>query len=147
MNEKQRARLAGHAMVVLLLGLIAGFPWANVINAGLDVEGAAEASRAWRMAHLEGLLNGLLMLGVAGIGPVLMLSEGQVRWLSRLLCLAGYGNIVASILGAATGNRGLQPVGPPANQAVFVLFMSAVAAVFVAVVLVIFGCVRRSQTA
>ncbi|MEM1249567.1 MAG: hypothetical protein AAGA81_10705 [Acidobacteriota bacterium] len=134
------ARLAFHALIVLTLGLLAGFPWANVINGTMEGD-----SRAWRMAHLEGLLNALLMLAVAAAGSLLTLSEARSRALVWLLLLAGYGNIVASIVGASTGHRGLTPTGPAPNLVVFVLFMVAVVAVFVAVALALAGAHRTAR--
>lgn len=78
MDARLQARMIYHGGVVFLLGLALGLPF------GLVLLGSMEGSeRAWRMAHLEGVLNGLLVIGVAAIGPALGLSAGRaatVAW-------------------------------------------------------------------
>mgnify|MGYP003694112701 CR=1 FL=1 len=61
MEPRLRARLVFHGAVVVMLGLLAGFPHAFVLTGQLVGE-----ERAWRMAHLEGLLNGMLMMLAGG---------------------------------------------------------------------------------
>src|ERR1051325_916514 len=75
MDRSLRRRMVFHGAVVVLLGMLAGFPYAFVVTGDM---GGSE--RAWRMAHLEGVLNGLLLLAVAGVGGRLALSarEGTV---------------------------------------------------------------------
>ncbi len=139
MHEALRRRLAFHGAVAILLGLLAGFPFAFVILGQMNGD-----LRAWRMAHLEGLLNGMLLWAVAGIGAVLSLGDGAQRTLVWALVVTAYGNSLAAILGAAAGQRGLEPGGTLANTTVYVMFMVALAAVFVAVGTVAAGARRRS---
>ena len=139
MHEARRRQLAFHGAVAILLGLVAGFPFAFVILGQMDGD-----LRAWRMAHLEGVLNGMLLWAAAGIGSVLSLGEGTQRILVWALVVTAYGNSLASILGAATGQRGLAPGGNLANMTVYVGFVAAVVAIFVAVGAVAAGARRRS---
>jgi hypothetical protein len=132
--------LVGHGLVVILLGLLAGFPYALVVTGSL-----AGAERAWRMAHLEGLLNGLLLVAIGAAGDSLALGARQARWLQWTLIVTAYGNVAGATLGAAAGERGLAPEGPLANFAVYALFMVAVAAVLVAISLAAWGAFRRSE--
>ena len=62
MDPRLRARLVFHGAVVVMLGLLAGFPHAFVLTGQIAGE-----ERAWRMAHLEGLLNGMLVLLAAAV--------------------------------------------------------------------------------
>jgi hypothetical protein len=135
MDQRRAGLLAGHAAIVLLIGLAVGFPYATTVTAGGDV-------RAWRMAHLEALLNGLLMLGVAASWPLLRLGARAQSVLVWTLVVTGYGNALASWLAAASGERGLTAGGPLANQLVFAGFMIAVAAVIVALAMVAIGAFR-----
>jgi len=137
LDSRARASLVLHGVVVIFLGLLAGFPYALVISGDLAGE-----LRAWRMAHLEGVLNGLVMLGVGAGGGLLVLSRAQVRLVVGGLLAAGYGNVVASAIGATFGVRGLAPGGPPANLVVFGLFTLAIAGVFTALALVALGALR-----
>ena len=139
MHEARRRQLAFHGAIAIVLGLLAGFPFAFVILGQMNGD-----LRAWRMAHLEGLLNGLLLWAAAGIGAVLSLGDGAQRILVWALVVTAYANSLAAILAASAGERGLVPGGNLANMTVYVSFMVAVVAVFVAVGVVAAGARRRS---
>jgi hypothetical protein len=132
MSEKQRAWLVFHGALVLALGMAAGFGFASAVSGEVDV-------RAWRMAHLEGVLNGLLLIGAAAAGGLLALGEGARRVLVWSLAITAWGNTVASVIAAAAGVRGLQPGAPFANALVFWLFMLGVVAVLVSLMLLAAG--------
>jgi hypothetical protein len=139
--EPRAARsLVGHGLVVVLLGLLIGFPYALVVTGSMP-----GAERAWRMAHLEGVLNGLLLVAIGAARESLSLSERESRWLAWSLILTAYGNVIASAIGAATGERGLSPELPIANLVVYAGFMVAVVAVLFAVVLAALGAFRRAR--
>jgi uncharacterized membrane protein len=129
--------MALHGVIAIVLGLLAGFPYAQVIAGAMAGE-----ERAWRMAHLEGVLNGLLVLGVAGVAPGFALSRRQHALLAWSLVGAGYANVVASVIGAWTGQRGLALADSPANNLVFVLFVAAIVAVFVGLAFAALGALR-----
>jgi len=129
-----RARLVYNGSIVILLGLLAGFPYAMVVTGGMAGE-----ERAWRMAHLEGVLNGVLALAAAGVWDALVLSPRQRSWLALSLVFAGYANVIASIIGAFFGVRGLALALPFTNVIVYTLFVLAILAVFIGVVLLVRG--------
>jgi hypothetical protein len=131
-----------HGTVVVLLGLAAGFPQAFVITGQLE-----GSERAWRMAHLEGLLNGLLVLAVAVIADRLVLGRWRHALLAWSLVVAAYGNVVAAILAAVWRVRGLTPAGPATNLIVYVLFMIAIVAVFLGLGLLAVEARRRGWAA
>ena len=134
MDARLRARLVFHGAVVVMLGLLAGFPHAFVLTGQITGE-----ERAWRMAHLEGLLNGMLMMLAGASGGALALSASQQTWLLWSLVAAGYGNVIASVLGATFGVRGLALAGPPSNAIMNVLFWIAIAGILAGVGLLIAG--------
>ena len=131
-----------HGAVVILLGLLAGFPYALVVTGTL-----ASSERAWRMAHLEGILNGLTLIAVAAVAPWLVLGRRTQRALAWLLIVTAWGNIVPSVIGPLFGGRGLEFGGSAANSVMYVLFVAAVVAVLVAMVLVFVGALRRARVA
>jgi len=133
-EKKLRASLIFHGAIVIILGLLAGFPYALVLQGQIEGE-----PRQWSMAHLEGVLNGLLCLGAAGAFGKLALSAGQMRVMTWSFIVMAYGNVVASVIGAITGQRGLEFTGPMSNMLVFTLFMIAVVLVLVALVLLAYG--------
>ncbi len=131
-------RLAFHGALVLLAGMIAGMPYGIAI---VEQWGDAPIA-AWKLAHQEGLLNGILMLVFAALLFQLSLGKrvsGTIFW-SLLIC--GYGNILGSIIAAASGYRGIMPTGPLLNWLVFIPFNAAVIAAFVAVLAFLVGCYR-----
>jgi hypothetical protein len=113
MTTTDRARLVYHGAIVLLVGLLCGFPAVPGV--------VVEALHGWRKAHLSILLLGLWLLATAGIYPSLLLSKRQAHVLNWSLFIAGYSLTVANILMAFTGMLGLRPTGPAANWAVFSL--------------------------
>jgi hypothetical protein len=120
MSESRIApTLALHGALVLLFGLLAGIPYGSAIVGDAGVE----AVRAWKLAHMEGLLNGVLLLALAGVAPHLHLGEWPRRVMVWGVVLAAWGNLLGATLGALVGERGLEPRGPVANAAVFTAFM------------------------
>lgn len=138
MDDRMATRLVFHGALVFLLGLVAGFPYAFVLLGTM----AGEA-RAWHMAHLEGVLNGLVCIAVAAVAPRLRLGPRQGALVGWGLVVTAYGNLVASVLGASAGVRGLDLGGTAANTAVYLLFVGAVVTVLVAMALVAVGARGR----
>jgi hypothetical protein len=139
MNKNMQMLLVAHGALVFLAGMLAGFPFASVLVASLDPAAATMwpgEVRAWKMAHLEGALNGMLMIAVAA-------AMGQAAMTARLqaivvwgLIVTGWGNIVASVVSAMTGGRGLGFTGLDWNSLTFTLFMLAIVGVVVAMIAV-----------
>lgn len=141
LSSHVRASLVLHGVVVIVLGLLAGFPYALVVTGDLAGE-----VRAWRMAHLEGVLNGLVLIGVGAAGSLIALGTRQAGWLFWSLLVAGYGNVIAATIGATFGVRGLNASGPAANLVVFTLFTAAIVGVFVGLYLAGLGAWRRGRS-
>jgi hypothetical protein len=151
MGERLRALLVAHGALVFLAGLVAGFPFAFhilgrvelwPIPGSLDIQIPGDY-RGWRMAHLEGILNGLLMIGVGAVGGGLRLSDRAARLTVWGLILCGWGNVTASFIGPLAGVRGLSFTGLGWNTLVFLLFMVAIVAVFISMWLVFRGAWAR----
>jgi len=98
------------------------------------------------MAHLEGVLNGLVLIGVGAAGSLVALGARQASWLYWSLLVAGYGNVIAATIGATFGVRGLTAGGPAANLVVFLLFTAAIVGVFVGLFLAGLGAWRRARS-
>lgn len=151
MSERLRSLLIVHGALVFLAGLLAGFPFAFhvlgrvelwPIPGFIDVQVPGDY-RGWRMAHLEGILNGLLLIAVAAVGAQLRLGERAARWAAWGLVVCGWGNVVASSIGPLAGVRGLSFTGFGWNSVVFLLFMIAIVAVFLSMSLVVRGAWAR----
>jgi len=141
MTRQAAAMLTFNGLVVLFLGLLAGAPYGAALVDGWG----DEAARAWKLAHGEGVLNGLLLLALAGCAPWLSLGRVAERVVAWGAVVATYGNTLGAALGALTGQRGLAPQGPAANWAVFIAFMFGMWGVLVAVPVAATGAWRRMR--
>jgi len=98
-------RLLIHGSIVLLIGLLCGFPFWNAIIRGRQ----ETAIRPWRVAHATLIPCGLVMLAVGIINPYLTLSDGLRSFMVWVLVASGYGFVFALVAGAGTGRRALTP--------------------------------------
>jgi hypothetical protein len=152
MRSRLQSLLVAHGALVFLVGMLAGFPFALLVQHGLEVSAPGTAAgppvpgdvRGWRMAHLEGVLNGVLLIAVAAVLPRLSLSTRAQTVLAWLLIVTAWGNMIASVIGPIFGGRGLALGGSIANSLMFVLFTVAVVTVIVAMVLVARGALRAA---
>jgi hypothetical protein len=150
MSERDQRTLIRHGALVFLLGMAAGFPFAIEILGRFDLWPVSIEMdmpgdyRGWRMAHLEGVLNGLLLIGVAAVGPLLKLGARGAAWVTKGLLVCAWGNITASWIGPLTETRGLSFTGIGWNSLVFLLFMAAVVGVIGAMTSVWLGSRRRA---
>lgn len=133
-----------NGVLMILAGLfLAGFPLAFLVlrdvygqTPPMDVGGDY---RGWVMAHLEGLLNGLMVIALAGVTLIRAeMKPGREAWLVPALLIAGWGNVVASLLAPALSVRGMAMNADLANNIVWGIFTIAMIptiAAFVGVVL------------
>jgi hypothetical protein len=131
-------KLFFHGAAVIWVGLIAGFPFALVVMGRISGD-----VRAWHMAHLEGVLNGLLTFGAAAALKHLSLDERYIPLYTSCFIIAAWGNVAASILAAIVHQRGLELVPPMTNIMVFTMFVVAIAAVLVGLYLMMRGAQER----
>lgn len=142
MDRKILGLLVVHGALVLLAGFASGFPYGSAVTAQIagGVDGIIGDVRAWHMAHLEGVLNGMLMIAAAAVAAHLTLTkrlQGVIFW---GLVVAGWTNVVASNISALTGGRGTGITGLDWNTFNFVVFMAGIiGAIAAAVALVIAG--------
>lgn len=113
-----------HGSVVLILGLLAGFPFLR----GIVAQAEPRRVEAWRAAH-----TGLCSTGVMAIAMgVALQTWGASGALSRLtvyaIVVGAYGIALAMILAAASGSRGLVGGGSASNRIVYLSYMIGVPA-------------------
>jgi hypothetical protein len=105
-----------HGLIVALIGLVCGIPYGQAITGGWG----AEAVRAWRLAHLGLVTGGIWLMVVASVTSLLVLSRRLAAIHVGSFVASGYGLVVALVVGAAAGVRGLEPTGPALNGLAFV---------------------------
>ena len=139
MSTRAAAMLTFHGLLILFVGLVAGAPYGAAVVGGWG----SEAERAWRLAHMEGVQNGILLLALAGSSPWIKVTARRERVVAWGVIVAAYGNVIGGILGALLGYRGLAPQGPLANWVVFLAFMFGMWGLLVAVPVAAGGAWRR----
>ena len=106
-NYNQAARqIAFHAVIVLFLGMVSGFFWGMLMG---DPGSSESQQSAWRLAHIEGFANGVLMLLIALSYPLINPQGRAERIIRTGIVITGYSNILASMYGGIFDARGLLP--------------------------------------
>lgn len=132
--------VALNAVLVIACGMfVGGIPLVFVV--AHEVYGQAVHVpgdyRAWLMAHLEGLLNGLLMIALVSVARLRPLAATAERWLVPSLLVAGWGNTLAAVAAPLLGVRGMVLDADPANDVVALAFTLALAGSIVALAIVV----------
>jgi hypothetical protein len=121
MNERQRQILIVNGAGLLIGSLLVGWMffffllkavvlWPIPGNVPVNIPGD---ERGWRMAHMEGLTQGLLLIGVSAIGGQLRLSQRQARVLTWSALVTAWLFFLPAALGPLAGVRGLAFGGGP----------------------------------
>lgn len=106
MKGDTQTRLALHGSIILFLGLLAGIGFSYAAAMG---DQASPLYAVWKFAHLEGVLNGILVLAVAGVWTKLDETRA-VRIGKCLLLLGAYCNAIGPWITALfIGHRVIQP--------------------------------------
>lgn len=90
MPNNHRDRLIFHAAILLLVGLLCGFP--------AVAELGDQAFRAWRAAHLGLITIGIWLLVTASVFPSLVLGRREALALVWSLLATEYGFMTAVII-------------------------------------------------
>ena len=137
------AILVGWMYMFSLLGEVVLFP----ILPSIDLQIPGEA-RAWNMAHLEGITNGLLLMALAVVAPLLELSPKQARIVLWSAAITAWGFTLPAWANALVGTRGLAFDGGPfigglANNLIYLTGWPAVLAVHVLFAVLLVAGFRR----
>jgi hypothetical protein len=148
MNPRSAALLTAHGALILLLACAIGFPFAEVLKADLQLPGWFPAPgnfRAWHMAHLEALLNGMLVLAGAAVATRLALSRALEATIFWGLLADGWGNSLGALVAALDGGKRIVALGAgDQNLLAFALFSIAAAGGIVALVALVVGGLRTA---
>jgi len=94
MNTETRAnqfQIARHGIVVLLIGLLAGIGFSMAASSSSLT---SQRYETWHFAHLEGLLNGVVVLALAASWGFIENGTAYVRWGRWLLLIGAYANAI-----------------------------------------------------
>ena len=99
-------RLIQLGVLLFFLGLLTGMALPQFTNMRLGLS-----------AHLEGVLNGMLLMVMGLIWHAVHLAAGWSRLALALLIYGTYANWTFTTLGAALGTGALMPIAAPGRQA------------------------------
>jgi hypothetical protein len=113
-------RTIGHGLCVLFIGLIAGLPLAFALLEAVtlwplpvwkvQIPGSA---RGWSAAHVGGILNGVMICGIAMLAARLAVQGRALAWVCWGMIATGWCNTVFYWAGNLASNRGLSVADTP----------------------------------
>ena len=133
------AAVSGWLHFFQLLGEIDLWPIINHVEAQVPGD-----SRAWIMAHLEGITNGILLMAIAASSGYLSLSRMHFNWLFYASLTFAWLFTLPAIANAWFGTRGLAMGGGPfgdslANDVIFLFGWPAMIGFHLAIILLLWG--------
>ncbi|MDB0050385.1 hypothetical protein N9F31_02895 [Pseudomonadales bacterium] len=122
-DERLRYLVIGNAMVVLLIGLVAGVMLIFSLLDAVTLWPLPEwkvvipgSTRGWQAAHVGGILNGVMIAGAAYLMQTLALSGRREQWAGWGMIITGWANTVFYWAGNFAANRGLSVSTTPYGE-------------------------------
>jgi len=143
--------LLGHGALVLLVGFVMGFGFLFFLMGEISlwpIPGVIHYQfpgtyDAWRMAHMEGITNGLMLWILAAILPTLSAVFQKIYRVAAAMVIVAWTIVVASVLDPILPMaRGLSftPETNLGNDVAFFLFYIGIVLAFVVVIAVAVKC-------
>jgi multisubunit Na+/H+ antiporter MnhG subunit len=130
--DKLAIHLALHGAVVLTISIAAGLCLYSAI-----LKNKNEA--AWHLVHAGGTVRGVMLMALAAIIHIPVLPLWQLSTLVWLIIFFVWTSMLAMIIAAASGDRGLGFSGSNTNKLVYILYALGTIAIFPACLLLIVG--------
>jgi hydroxylaminobenzene mutase len=115
-------RVAGRAALLFAIGMVTGL-WSGIALSG---KVAVAIPRLALAAHLNALMGGFWLLGLAFTLPMLGYSEKGKERLAKLSLVPTYGNWLVTLIASFVGVRGIAFTGEHANDVIAVLLLAVV---------------------
>jgi hypothetical protein len=135
--EELAVQLVLHGTSVMTISLVAGLLLHRVIQRD-------ESAAAWHLVHAGGSARGLWLLALAPALRWIALPAWQLSVAVWLIVFFVWTSMLAMVLAAATGQRGLRWRGSPADKLVYGLYVAGAVAVFPAMFMLLAGAIRSS---
>jgi hypothetical protein len=134
MKADIRRMMVMHGGIVAFIGALSGLVYTFVISG--DIPGSM---RAWHLAHLQGIMTGMLIIAVSSFVDHVALDEKKSRIMAVSFIITGYCYAIGPVWGAVFGVRGLSPEMPAANIVMLVSNTVASVSVLIGLGLLISG--------
>ena len=113
--EQNVIYLAFNGVLILTVSLISGGWFAKAINIrGNEV--------AWRVVHSGGSMGGIMLIAFSSLVPVIVMPQWSMTILVWSVILSAWLYIIAMIVAAITGERGLKTGGSVINRGVYYFY-------------------------
>jgi hypothetical protein len=137
--ERLAIHLALHGAIVLTISILCGlFLYLAILN--------KKQVSAWHLVHSGGTARGIMLIALAAIISYPVLPIWQLTTLVWLFIFFVWTSMIAMIIAALSGARGLGYEGSSANKLVYLLYASGTIAVFPACSLLIYGLFKAITT-
>lgn len=134
MKDEVRLFLIRHGGIVAFLGSLTGLAYTFVVTGELP-----GSIRAWHLAHIQGVMIGIMILAVSSLVTRLNLDDRKLWVLAYCFVVTGYGYSIGPVFGAVVGVRGIEPVLPITNIVFYVSNTIASLSVLIGLGMTIFG--------
>ncbi|MAA75987.1 MAG: hypothetical protein CMN28_14915 [Salinisphaeraceae bacterium] len=143
--------MVGHGSIIMLIALAAGFGLTASLLGGLEfipgiitqfeIPGSPEA---WARTHAGGLLNGIMVLAVAGVLAGMQAGEKLSRQMFWMVAGAGYANTIFYWMALVSENRAISFADNRHGEtSIFAVIGLAPAFIFAVVLMVAFFLLMR----
>ena len=160
MTERMRTLLVLNGVGLLALAVVIGWIWfftllGKIVLWPLPIDipiSVPDDGRAWRMAHMEGITHGLMLMAFGAGGRFLRLSARQFTWFFWSALVTAWLFTVPTIFNALFGTRGLSFGGAPlkgglANDIIYLFGWPPVIGVHIMLGLGLLGVWRHLRAA
>jgi len=135
MSTHAQRQFIFHGAVILLAGMLAGFPLAAAIADDWGVQDI----HAWAVTHTSLVCACILLIAIGAAARHLALTDRQSRLLPRTLLFSVYALCAGLVVSAVIGHRGLAPDGSVLNLALYVANIAGVSGALFAGILLVRG--------
>lgn len=146
LSARQRYILLLHGFITIVVGFIGGFAWLISLAGYLELwplpalDLTVPATKElWRNAHTGPISNGMLVILVVAISPLLKLTPKASTIMTYGAIAMLWGNTLGYSTGPYSSNRGLTPTGDFISLLCYGSFYIAVIGAFILVGLAIYG--------
>lgn len=159
MSERMRTLLFLNGVGLLTLAIVIGWIWffallGRIVLWPLPIDipvSIPDDGRAWRMAHMEGITQGLMLMAFGAGGRFLRLSARQFTVFFWSALITAWLFTVPTIFNALFGTRGLSFGGAPfkgglANDLIYLSGWPPVICVHILLALGLYGVWRHLKT-
>jgi hypothetical protein len=140
MNPDLKIFMVKHGAIVTTLGAFSGLVYSFVLTS--DIQGDIQA---WHLAHLQGVITGILLIAASSYIDLLSLSSKARQILAYSFVITGYCYSLGPVWGAVFNVRGIGPVLPLSNLIMFTTNTAASITVLIGLGMTIYGAVKSKD--